>query len=614
MISLTGTALLCAIGFSQTTDPVTGDTGEAEPVIPTQSWHGRAYEWVLPAFEDISVHDPSLVVADGKFYVFGSHLSAAKTEDFMSWERVADLVTSANPLFEDVTQDLKETFTWAQTSTLWAADVIQLGDGKFYFYYNACKGDSPRSAMGVAVAESVEGPYVDNGIILKSGMWGQVSEDGVTIYDAVIHPNVVDPDTFFDKDGNLWMIYGSYSGGIFILEMNKETGLPLEGQGYGKHLMGGNHQRIEAPNVLYSPHTGYYYMFITYGGLAANGGYNMRVARSEMPDGPYLDSEGNDMINVIGPTAFNDAAIAPFAAKLMGNYLYSPTNNTLGYVSPGHNTTYYDVETGQYFIIFHTRFPYKGEFHQVRVHEMFFNENGWPVVAPLRYAPRLDLLTLAEAVAAEETPETGIGTEGSGGTGDGVVTPPTDETLPGEDPGNGEEPIDEPEETPVPLVYYGDPIAAGDIPGEYQFINHGKEITYVIKRSQGLYLYADGTLRTGSLEGTWRMYDLEVIPVVEEAPVTGETGVVENPTEGTPPADGTTDPETDPAEEETLPVENPMMKNLITLEIETLGTFKGVASMQWNEFLDAFTVTFTAMSENGESIWGVRWADLPVAE
>jgi arabinan endo-1,5-alpha-L-arabinosidase len=40
-------------------------------------------------------------------------------------------------------------------------------------------------------------------------------------------PNVVDPNTFFDKDGKLWMIYGSYSGGIFILEMDATTGLPL---------------------------------------------------------------------------------------------------------------------------------------------------------------------------------------------------------------------------------------------------------------------------------------------------------------------------------------------------------------------------------------------------
>ena len=41
------------------------------------------------------------------------------------------------------------------------------------------------------------------------------------------------------------MVYGSYSGGIFILELNPSTGFPIAGQAYGKKLIGGNHARIE---------------------------------------------------------------------------------------------------------------------------------------------------------------------------------------------------------------------------------------------------------------------------------------------------------------------------------------------------------------------------------
>ena len=88
-----------------------------------------------------------------------------------------------------------------------------------------------------------------------------MSEDGVTNYDAQVHPNVVDPNTFFDQAGKLWMIYGSYSGGIFILAMDETTGLPEPGQGYGKHLSGGNHARIEGAYVMYNPQTGFYYLF-----------------------------------------------------------------------------------------------------------------------------------------------------------------------------------------------------------------------------------------------------------------------------------------------------------------------------------------------------------------
>ena len=118
--------------------------------------------------------------------------------------------------------------------------------------------------MGIAVADQIEGPYKDTGIILKSGMWDEISEDG-TIYDATKHPNVVDPDVFFDKNGKLWMVYGSYSGGIFIMEMDPKTGKPLPGQGYGKKLLGGNHSRIEGPYMVYHPATDYYYLYLSYG-------------------------------------------------------------------------------------------------------------------------------------------------------------------------------------------------------------------------------------------------------------------------------------------------------------------------------------------------------------
>ncbi len=120
-----------------------------------------------PVFKNASVHDPSVIKVDDTYYVLGSHLAMAKTKDLMQWDKVADGVNAANPLFDDVTKELAEALDWAESETLWAGDIIQLEDGKFYMYYNACKGDSPRSALGVAVADHIEGPYKDLGIFLK---------------------------------------------------------------------------------------------------------------------------------------------------------------------------------------------------------------------------------------------------------------------------------------------------------------------------------------------------------------------------------------------------------------------------------------------------------------
>ncbi len=462
-------------------------SAQAQVVAPT-----------VPNFINASVHDPSVIKVGSEYYVFGSHLAAAKSPDLLKWYSIADGVSATNPLFNNVLTELAATFSWAESNTLWAADVIQLADGKFYMYYNACKGDSPRSALGIAVADKVDGPYVNKGIILKSGMWGLASEDG-TVYDARKHPNAVDPDTFFDATGKLWMIYGSYSGGIFILQLDPATGKPLAGQGYGKRLIGGNHSRIEGAYVLYSPQTSYYYMFLSFGGLDAVGGYNIRVARSLNPNGPYLDAQSNDMVNVKANASlpiFDDATIAPYGVKLMGNFLFerklgeTGTGIGTGYVSPGHNSAYYDAESGKHFIIFHSRFPNRGEAHEIRAHQLVMNADGWPLIAPYRYA---------------------------------------NETL-----------------TTVRRDF---------IPGDFLLVNHGKDISATLKKSQLISLNSTGTI-TGAATGSWTLVG----------------------------------------------------DNQIEISIDGSPVYKGVLLNQWDETAKAYALTFTALSNQGVAIFGSKLA------
>ena len=262
----------------------------------------KAEPAIEKTFEDVSVHDPAIVDGgDGYYYIFGSHLAVAKTKDLMNWTYVNQGIKNENDVIPNVYSVMKEAFEWSHSNTFWAPDVVKLNDGKYHMYYCNCQGDSPVSCLGTAVSDAVAGPYVNEGIMLKSGMTAdQPSEDG-DIYQAAEAPNTVDPVVFYDQEGRLWMIYGSYSGGIFVKEMDPQTGLALE-PGYGKKLLGGDHLRIEAPYIIYNQDTGYYYMFLSFGGLDSDGGYNVRVCRSKTPDGPYLDSMGQDMIECKGPS------------------------------------------------------------------------------------------------------------------------------------------------------------------------------------------------------------------------------------------------------------------------------------------------------------------------
>lgn len=338
-----------------------------------------------PIFQNVAVHDPSVWEVGDEKYIIGSHLQFAKTNDLIKWESLSQSVPTTD-LFEDVYTELAEDFEFAKSDTLWAGDIIQLEDRKYYMYYCVCEGSSPLSVLGLAVANNIEGPYKKVDKIMTSG--SGLTPDGQT-YNANVHPNVIDPHVFYDKEDNLWMVYGSYSGGIFILPMDPTTGKPKE-KSYGTKLMGGNHSRIEAPYMMYNKDTDYYYLFTSFGGLDAVGGYNIRVARSKNPDGPFEDYKGQDMTQAKGPTNsfFDDKAIERYGTKLIGNYVwdYGKGVSLKGYVSPGHNSTYYDEETNQSFIIFHSRFVGMGERYEVRVHSLLFNEDGWPMIAPRRYA------------------------------------------------------------------------------------------------------------------------------------------------------------------------------------------------------------------------------------
>lgn len=396
-------------------------------------------------FEEVSVHDPSIVEGeDGAWYIFGSHLAVAKTEDFMNWTYINQGVKNDNEVIPDVYSAMQDAFEWSHSNTFWAPDVIKLNDGKYHFYYCNCQGDEPVSCLGSAVSDSVTGPYVNEGLMLKSGMPASEDDEDGNMYQATADPNAVDPALFYDAEGNLWMVYGSYSGGIFIKKMDAQTGMPLE-SGYGEKLLGGNHLRIEAPYIIYNEETGYYYMFLSFGGLDSDGGYNIRVCRSENPDGPYVDSMGQEMTDCKGVTGsyFSDATAELYGTKLMGGYKFTwkegeEGEERIGYLSPGHNSCLYQKESGKYFIIYHTRFENSGEEHQVRVHQMFFNEDGWPVIAPYRY---------------------------------------TEETLTS---------VEE------------------DVTGTYKYINHGRDISEKMKESEEIVLEKDGDI-TGIVEGTWSL-------------------------------------------------------------------------------------------------------------
>ena len=402
----------------------------------------------------VSVHDPSIVwePASQTYYIFGSHRAAAKTTDLMNWtaftapwatassQNAANSAAFTTPAVTTVkkggaTVSLPKfsATAWAKRGStsynvdgnMWAPDVIWNKAMKKWCMYLSVNGDNWYSSIILLTADNIEGPYLYQAPVVMSGFHTGTSYKDTDLEVAIgtqaslpgryavgsnwgkRYPNCIDPCVFYDEDGKLWMSYGSWSGGIWMLELDENTGLrdynveyTLTGAGdgvtvdpyFGKKVAGGFYVSGEAS---YIEHIGnYYFLFVTYGGLAAggvasdynNGGYQMRVFRSEKPDGPYLDTEGKDAIFQsfmvdFGPQSKTDRGVNIFGAY--GDWGNMATGN-LSERSQGHNSIL-AAEDGRTYLVYHTRFQNSGENHQVRVHQVFQNQDGWLVAAPFEY-------------------------------------------------------------------------------------------------------------------------------------------------------------------------------------------------------------------------------------
>ena len=107
-------------------------------------------------YNDTAVHDPSVVRADdGSFYVIGSHLAMAHSDDLVTWTSLNTEIPAAPGPNSDPASTLFDTYATEAAGGIayvggwvgsWAGDIIKLADGRWYFYYDHCA--NPADANG----------------------------------------------------------------------------------------------------------------------------------------------------------------------------------------------------------------------------------------------------------------------------------------------------------------------------------------------------------------------------------------------------------------------------------------------------------------------------------
>ena len=467
-----------------------------------------------------------------KYYIYGSHLGRAKTYasgNYQIWNTFKtgeENAGTSSSLFADVNGKLinfKDAYTthvikkvknykgeevtfdnfdvhgWQfKGNTVkgmqWAPDVIYNKTMKKWCMYMSLNGDHWCSSIVCFTSDDLEGPWVYQGPVVFSGFQGTFAHNAYAAADDWKHtdlavatgetslparyqtgdswgsfwPNCIDPCVFYDDDDNLWMSYGSWSGGIFMIKLDKTNGLrdytytfPYEVNGkvttpgaasanctsdpyFGKKIAGGYYVSGEASYIQKIGK--YYFLFMSYGDLTSDGGYQMRIFRSENPDGPFVDCYGTSALFKSYKMNYSSTTADNRGVLLFGGYQWDAMSGAE--LAQGHNSAFVDKQNRS-FVVYHTRFSNGGEGHQVRVHQLFLNDEGWLMAAPFEF----DGETITdEAIASKAS------------------------------------------------------IADADIAGDYQFMRHQYGQNTKAKAFEtpvNITLNADGTI-TGAEKGTWK--------------------------------------------------------------------------------------------------------------
>ncbi len=306
--------------------------------------------------------DPDVIqdASTGEWYAFGTTdywsayssslhiLPIMESSDLIHWRFVRD---TFSPPGVPPTPGSPTEPAWAGSVFLWAPEVHHI-EGRYVMYYAASSSAAGGSAIGVATASSPAGPWHD----LGRPLIGPRPNPAGGFFDTI------DPDEIRAEDGQRYLYYGSFSGGIWVVPLAPD-GLSLKPK--AKPIQVTASGRYEGTSVVY--HQGYYYLFASSGNCCAgpNTGYEEVVGRSRSPVGPFRDELGIGLLQGGGTVVLADN----------GNQYVGPGGGTVFQAAPGH-----------YWLIFHVipeRSPYLTSGANARpaaLEPIEWGPGGWPAV------------------------------------------------------------------------------------------------------------------------------------------------------------------------------------------------------------------------------------------
>lgn len=270
VLALAALMALSAFGCTQapdTTDSQTAAPGEAITIF--KSTGGNPIGGFDAEGNLVYGGDPSVMIDGDTLYLYVGHDISTddkyvipeylcySTKDMVTWN------------YEGVVLSMSDV-KWADRSSAWAGQVAKHG-GKYYFYFCSWdKTDGGKQSIGVAVADSPKGPFVDIGTALVKGSFttGETSAW-----------NDIDPTVWIETDEqgeeHRYLSWGN--GKLFMCELNEDMVSVKDYNGDGKITFGADVKEKTAPKSFTEApwiyrrqdengkYYGDYYIFYAYG-------------------------------------------------------------------------------------------------------------------------------------------------------------------------------------------------------------------------------------------------------------------------------------------------------------------------------------------------------------
>ncbi|MDR0566453.1 MAG: arabinan endo-1,5-alpha-L-arabinosidase [Prevotellaceae bacterium] len=358
--------------------PACGGEAPFAPSASANPWKDdyRSVAWMesYRAWGTYNVHDPSCKKFGDYYYMYSTdaifaenrqaarehgvplgYIQVRRSKDLVSWE----FLGWAFPAIPDeAVQWVRSHANGKGATNIWAPYITR-HNGVYRLYFCVSAFGKKASYIGMAESLSPQGPWTQKGCVVKTN-----GESAM---------NAIDPSIVVDREsGRWWMHYGSFFGGLYCVELDPETGLTATPSDLG-HLIARRASyrtdNLEAPEIIYHPTLKKYYLFYSYDPLMTT--YNIRVARSDKPEGPFVDFFGQDVSDTT-----NNFPILTAPYQFDGHP---------GWAGTGHCSVIRQ-ESGDFFMLHQARLSPHNVMMVLHVRQLLFTPDGWPVASPERYA------------------------------------------------------------------------------------------------------------------------------------------------------------------------------------------------------------------------------------